>query len=194
MTRRLMALGVCALVALAACGGSSSKDSQTADGKKYVDALIASYNKEKAAGGAGVPYTDTQIKCLSEKLVDAIGVDTLEKNGITPPKAGGNVGIEKLGKKLPVDTRVKIGQAFLDRGCYDPTNELTTQFKESMGAQPAGAAQCMAKEVAGIRAFQQFVGDSSVGIDAGTPFTGEVGKALQPAFKKCHVDQSKLEG
>jgi len=192
MRGRVVAFVLCAACLVAACGGSSTKDSQTSGGKKYVDALVANYNKGKASGATSVQYTDKQIRCLSSSIVDAITVDTLQKNGITPAKAGGGVGIDKLGKKLSQATRTKLGKAFLDGSCYDATTELAKEFQASMGTQPAGAAKCMAKEVIAIPAFQQFIGDTTVGINAGTPFQGSVKKALQPAFTKCHVDQSKI--
>jgi hypothetical protein len=98
-TVRISALIVGAAVALTACGGSGGKSgssttvgtttpstiaaSQTAAGKPWVDAIIAS-SKHAANTPPGV--TDAQIACVAKSLVDTYGATGFESAGYTIAK------------------------------------------------------------------------------------------------------------
>ncbi len=195
MTRRLTIIGVLAATLLAACGGSSSSNgASSAEGKKYVDAMVAQFDKEKASDSSSVPFSHDQAVCLSKKMIDAIGVDKLKQGGVTPTNIGSGSGLDNFGKKLTVAQASAVTDIFFDGSCFDMSKLLATQFKSSFTGQTPAAISCLAKELIKLSQFKQAMTNSILGKDSTNPFAGAGENALLPAFTKCKIDVSKLGG
>src|SRR4051794_18404861 len=118
MTRRLTMIGLCAAMLFAACSSSSSNGSSSAEGEKYVAAMVAGFNKDKAKDPSN-PLTADQAKCLSRKMVDELGVDGLKKAGVTTANLSGANGLDAMGKKLTKDQAAKVAEVFFGGSCFD---------------------------------------------------------------------------
>jgi hypothetical protein len=70
-------------VASTAAATGSSGDSQTADGKAFVAAIMAQPNQDSG-------FTEVERQCISAAVVDSIGLQTLKAAGITPDAVTAN--------------------------------------------------------------------------------------------------------
>lgn len=80
---RFAAVAVSAGVLLAACssgGGSGPKVSE--EGKPYAQAIAKTFTKKESPDD--IVLDDGQAECVSNHIVDIVGVDTYEEAGITP--------------------------------------------------------------------------------------------------------------
>src|SRR5689334_16709973 len=112
MTRRLTLIGLCAAMLFAACSSSSSSNgASSAEGKKYVAAMVAGFKKDKANDPSN-PLTTDQATCLSKGMVDAIGVDKLKKAGVTTESLNSDTGLNSMGKKLNKTEATAIANLF----------------------------------------------------------------------------------
>lgn len=64
--------GGAAVAAILLLQEDNQRDSETAEGQDYVDALVATAEVEPN------PLTDDQLRCLSAALVDALGIEALQ--------------------------------------------------------------------------------------------------------------------
>jgi hypothetical protein len=119
----------------AACsddGGGSDEDAQP-----YVDALVASLDDEDEGGP-----TEAQARCIGERTIEVIGVDTLEEEGITPEDVADSDGPEDLGIDLSEEQARSIGESFVDCDVDfaalfagpDASDELVACIDENMDA------------------------------------------------------------
>lgn len=77
MTVAITALALGALgVACVNGGGGSGSESSSDEGQEYVEALMAASRDPVA--------TDQDLECYARSLVDAVGVDKLQRAGVTP--------------------------------------------------------------------------------------------------------------
>jgi hypothetical protein len=189
-----MVIGVVLATLLAACGSSGGGNgASSSEGKKYVNAMVTGFNKEKASDPSN-PITRDQATCLSKKMVDAVGVDGLKKAGVTPQSLEGASGLDAMGKKLNTTQAKSIATAFFGGTCFDASKLLATQFQSEFTGQTKASIDCLAKEVLKLPQMQTALVDSILGKDSANPFSGSGANALLPAFTKCKIDVSKLGG
>jgi hypothetical protein len=62
---------------VATTGASTGSDSQTADGKAFVAAIMSQPSQDSG-------FTTDQRQCISEAVVDSIGLQALQAAGVTP--------------------------------------------------------------------------------------------------------------
>lgn len=100
-----------ALAILLAAGGvaACSDDGDSADAEPYIEALMASLDDEDEGGP-----TEEQARCIAEKTIDTIGVDTLEEEGVTPEDVEDSDGPEDLGIDISEDQARDIAESFVD--------------------------------------------------------------------------------
>jgi major membrane immunogen (membrane-anchored lipoprotein) len=183
--------GLCTAMLLAACGSSSSRDSSTAEGKKYVNALVADFDKDKAKDKT---FTRSQIECFSAKIVDAVTVDTMKKNGVTPANAAGDNGLDKLGSKLSNDQVKEISDAFFGGDCFDAAKALASSYASELKNVPKSAPKCLADELVKVDAFKLGTAQQLVGRKAsGDSFFPGVTKAqVRDIASKCKIPPDQL--
>ena len=116
-------------------GASSSEEASSdeasseisAEAEAYVAALEADFDPSMQA-------SEDEIRCISEGVVDVIGVDNLQEAGVTPEQlAREGPGSVELGE----DEAGAIADAFI--GCLD---DPMATFAASMGAGDADATAC----------------------------------------------------
>ena len=194
MTRHAMVMGVLLATLLAACGSSSGGNgASSSQGKKYVDTMVAGFDKEKAADPTN-PITHAQATCLSTKMVDALGVDVLKKAKVSPQSLEGANGLGAMGKKLTTAQAKLVADAFFGGSCFDASTLLASQFQTEFAGQTKASINCLAKEVLKLPQMKTALVDSILGKDTANPFAGSGANALLPAFTKCKIDVSKLSG
>ncbi len=117
--RRLLAV-ILVSVVIAACGSSSDAASQTAEGKKYVDALMKSYNASQAKKS----ITEPEARCISEASIDELGVDTLKQAKTVPSDLDHGSGFATLAKNLSKADVARASTAIVDAKCLNPGEVL----------------------------------------------------------------------
>jgi len=87
----LLAVGVVVFVATRS-GDSPTAASATDEGRAYVDAMV-----DGTASSAGGFSTD-EVRCMAEEVVDEVGVDALQRAGISPAtvRAAGDIDVTGL--------------------------------------------------------------------------------------------------
>jgi hypothetical protein len=132
MTRRLTftklaATGLCAGLMFAACGSSGGSSASSSEGKKYVAAMLAA----KGSNSITKDLNPTQAKCLAEGLIDAVGVDTLKKAGVTPQEFAGNGADTKLKGKVSKSQASDVADLILKNKCFDFIDVVAKQSSGS---------------------------------------------------------------
>jgi hypothetical protein len=115
MIRKVVIGAAVGSLLLVACGSGGGNGASSAKGKQYVDALV----KDKSSNGLTSELTTTQARCFAGKIVDAVGVDTLEKAGITPANVASAKGLDALSGKVTKDQANKVVDALLSNTCFD---------------------------------------------------------------------------
>src|SRR3954470_9900058 len=116
MTRRLMTIGLCAAMLFAACSSdSSSNGASSAEGKKYVDAMMSA----KGADSLRKDLSESQARCLATNMVDIVGVDTPKAAKVSPSDFAGNNADTKLKGKVSKDKANQIADLILKNKCFD---------------------------------------------------------------------------
>jgi len=163
--------------------GGGGRDSQTAEGREYVAAIVAS----------STDFGEEETRCLAEGVVDIVGVEELQSNGITPDNIGSGDGV--LGDYVPAQATVDelVDMMF---GCVN-FGELFLQGMTGSGlAIPDDQIRCIGSELAESQEFRDFV-SASVFSDA-TGGTGPDESAMQTLvvgiFETCGVDMTALGG
>src|SRR5690349_93837 len=117
MTRKPLCLfALAALILLAACGSSSSSGGSSE--KDYVDQIV----KAKNSSSFTKELSDTQMRCLATKVVDAVGVDTLKNAKITPQKIAASSGLTALKGTISTQQAGEIVDAMTSGKCFDFTD------------------------------------------------------------------------
>ena len=121
---------------LAACGsssGSSGSGSGSGSGSNaYVDAAMKSYDSAPASTKAFM--NKSQARCLISGMVDIIGVDTLEKNGVKPNdlSTSGDSPFKAVGKDMTPAQAKDVAGLITDGECFDFTDIVVKQVEEQL--------------------------------------------------------------
>jgi hypothetical protein len=179
---------VAAVVAVIATrgGSSSARDSQTADGKKYVAAIVKSADSQT--------FKPTETKCIAEGAVDAIGIETFQKAGVTPEDMTNSTESALLPGFKPTEAQAN---ALVDMmfDCVD----FGAMFASAMGATavsiPTDKLHCVGDQLAVNKAFRASLITTMLTPQTTTtdPAAGsDVESAMFEIFTKCGVNLDDL--
>ncbi|MEP6624323.1 MAG: hypothetical protein ABJC79_07755 [Acidimicrobiia bacterium] len=163
--RRALALILVSVVA-AACGSSGDAASQTTEGKKYVDALMKSYNASQAKKS----ITATEARCISEASIDELGVSTLKKAKTAPSDLDHGSGFATLAKNLSKSDVARASAAIVDANCLNPGEVLmrTGVAKAKAFAKiPEAKVRCIFVKLGTSSAARKAFADSLLGLAQG---------------------------
>lgn len=190
--RRFVVVILIALFAVA-CGSDGSASS-TAEGKKYVDAMMKSYGSSAAKKA----INESQARCISVATIDAAGVDGLKKAGITPEGLSHGSSFNTVGKKLPKNAIGKVATAIVNAKCVNVGEVLLKSGAEqsaAFAAIPKTKVRCIFLTLAAPAAAQQAFADSLLGLSRGdTEFTASFRNEARTkkVLKQCKVDEKLL--
>jgi hypothetical protein len=134
---RKITLAMVAMVAMVAAGCSSGGDDAaettttteaSAEAQVWIDAFVSSFTTGDAEMGALV-LPDDRATCVSERWVEAIGLDALEASDVTPEEASDpNSDLGELG----ADEEAAVAMVAAFDGCdVDLVAELATSLTAS---------------------------------------------------------------
>jgi hypothetical protein len=185
--RRFVMLVVAGLLA-AGCGGGGSVtvgDAVTVAAPtraEYIEAMMVS-------GQDGLPggVTETDVRCVAEKLVDWIGVDALVAAGVRPDDLGFGVG--GLGGFVPTEAQAD-GIVDINFECYDYGAIMAASFANdpSTANIPSEKAHCVGDEAEKSEAFRagfkaSYLGENIDGLSAET---------MGVLMATCGIDRDEL--
>lgn len=123
---------------------ATGPDSSTKEGKAFVSALMAQPNQDDA-------FTNTERLCISNAVVDAVGLKALDAAGITPEVVTGNT-LDTFFPNFPITSDVAdqildsmykcadMGTFFLKAATVNGTQELPDDkakcFADALGTSP----------------------------------------------------------
>ena len=187
---------VFALVLVAGCasGGSGSgvsavvtggHDSQTAKGKAYVDAMMADFTSTHQS------LTAPQAQCMAGSMIDVVGVDALEKAGVSPEQVTNNTLV--LGDFKPSDQQA---EAMLDGifSCVDFGKVFADQIVGASGdSVPSDKLHCVGTAMTKDSQFRTYMKQTLMGLDTAStiPSDGLISMMLQ-VLQDCEVDPTAL--
>jgi hypothetical protein len=192
MRRSLLVLSV--VVLLVACG-SETAPSSTADGKKYVAAIMTSYRSSNARNA----FTPTEARCITEAAVDAVGIDALKAAKVQPSDLESGSAFQTLGRKLSKSSVDKVSAAIVDAHCIDVgTVLLRSGAGDGAAFSQIGKAKvrCVFRRLGVPVAAQRAFADSLLGLPrSDAEFTASFRKeaVLLHALTKCKVDPSQIK-
>lgn len=189
MRRVLAALAV---LVLAACGSDTAASS--AEGKKYVDAMMASYRSGKATKA----FTESEARCIVEHTVNSIGVSAFRNAGLTPKGLDHGAAFQVVGKRLPAAQSKKVAAGIAAGKCVNPGEVLlrtgigdSTAFKRV----PPAKLRCYLVKLGSTFGADRAFGDSLLALPGGdkkirgvflTPAT------TRAAGSKCKIDPKTI--
>ena len=146
MTRRAMVMGVLLATLLAACGSSSGGNgASSSQGKKYVDAMVAGFDKKKSADPTNHLSSHAQATCFDEDGRRPRCRRVEEDQGQPTEPEGAN-GLGAMGKKLTTAQAKLVADAFFGGSCFDASKLLASQFQTEFAGQTKASINCLAKE------------------------------------------------
>ncbi len=151
----LAAIGACAVLGIAACGGTPTEE-------EAIDALVESFDSDD-----GADLSDTEVRCVSTDIVESLGAErSLE------------IDENDLDGNLPAEEADVVTDAFLD--CIDVQEFFRSIFAEDpeLAGIPQAFTDCLIEQIGdeGLRTalVSQFSGEGdadalseSIGADAG---------------------------
>lgn len=198
MRRSLTLLASLSLaVVLVACGSSSSSSSDK--GQQYVDAMMKSY--DNSSGSTKDVFSRSQAECVSQGVVDSVGVDTLEKAGVSPDELGksNNGPFDTIGKELTDQQAQDLVAVITDGKCFDFTDLVMKQV-QSGGSNPFSKlgeekTRCLFDELLANEAFKQAMADSILGKSSSNDAFSGAFKNQSEIFDilgKCDIKPSEI--
>jgi hypothetical protein len=183
--RRSLAVPALALaVVLAACGGGSSNKYSKAD---YVDAAMAKFQAQ------GAPITSRQAECFIGQVVDGIGVDTLNDDGVTPKAFANAKSPSKYLKDS--DSRKAVVAEVVKGDCFGLDRILVPALQQAFGtALPEQAANCLAKQLVKGDQVRTALANGILGISGGPNLSTVIKDKTLGAIKACALDPTALLG
>jgi hypothetical protein len=167
-------------------GDSSTRDSQTAEGKQYVAAIVASAGSET--------FNVDETKCVAEGAVDVIGIETFQSAGVTPEDMTNSTESALLPGFKPTEAQANALVDMMFK-CVD----FGTMFADAMGATavsvPTDKLHCVGDQLEVNKAFRASL--ITTMLDAQTTTTdpaagGDLESAMLEVFTKCGVNLADL--
>ncbi|MGZ4675843.1 MAG: hypothetical protein ACXVJ7_00735 [Acidimicrobiia bacterium] len=195
--RRWMAVVAVFAVFAAACG-SSGGSASSGEGKQYVDAIMKKYDE----GDSKDVFTRSQAQCLSEGIVDAVGVDKLKAAGVTPSDiSSSSDAFKAVGKNLSVAEAKKLVDVMTGGSCFNFT-DLVVKSVEKSGSSSFGSltktkVRCLFDKLLNNAAFKSAMVDSILGRDTSSDAFSKAFSNQSDTFKifsQCNIKPSELSG
>ncbi len=200
MRRSLMLLASLSLaVVLVACGSSSSSSSDK--GQEYVDAMMKSY--DNSSGSTKDIFSRSQAECVSEGVVDSVGVDTLEEAGVSPDDLGKSSDgpFDTIGQELTEQQAEDLVSVLTDGKCFDFTDLVMKQVSSAGGSPFAklgeAKTRCLFEALLSNPAFKQAMADSILGKSSSNDAFSNAFKnqsEIFDIFSKCDIKPSEISG
>ena len=190
--RRVLVVAIVA-IALVSCGADNAASS-TAEGKKYVDALMTSYR----SGRAKDALTEPEARCIVEHAIDSAGTDAIKKAGLSPKDLDHGSAFQTLGTKLSGPTAKKVARSIADAKCLNPGEAVL----RAIGNDPAFAkipkakGRCLFLTLGAPAAADRAFADSLLGLPSGDQEYKETFQNRATALKaamRCKVDPALLK-
>jgi hypothetical protein len=169
-------------------GGDGQRDSETTEGREYVEAIMAGHLNDEPRPDEG------QSRCAAERWVDAVGVETFEAADVTPEdvRAAAEEDVDFMHLIELTDAQGgEIADIMID--CIDMAGLMV----ESMSASPdfpdlpADQLACVATEMERTEAFRELM---KAGVLGQEQDPADVQGMLARSFDSCDVDLSELLG
>lgn len=186
--RTIVASVLLGAVAVTACGSSSG----SASAKPYVDAMMQSKNSNDLVKNLG----EKDARCLATNMIDAIGVDTLEKAGVTPAQLADGKLDNVLKGKITQEKAEKVVDAMFNGKCVDIGKVMANQIgKSSLGGLDSKQANCIFEKMLELPGFKKAI---ATGLRTGEdPDMDKVlggSSEVFSLFGKCGISPSDLAG
>lgn len=165
MKRSILSAVLASVLILSGCGPSEDENAKKA---------ISTYLMQQQANGQMVSLKKGQADCISNGMVDGIGVDQLKKYHFLNQDGTVNKNA-KTPKMSPQDSKTMVSSMFK---CTDVMKTMQAQLDKSMGQQPQAVKDCFHKQlteqVARTMLEATFEGDQQ-----------KAGQALMGPVTKC---------
>jgi hypothetical protein len=170
----------------AACSSSSGSDSTSAEGKAYVDAIMAQPDNNSG-------LTETERKCISVAVVDAIGVKALKAAGVTPDAVKSSTDSNSPIPNFTISNTV--ANAIVERmfKCTDIGALVLKSAGTGANPLPADKEKCLSKALGASAAVRQVFVAQFTGGDTTAAQTA-VQDALLPIAVTCKISTTELAG
>ncbi len=189
--RRVLAV-ILVSVVVAACGSSGDAASQTTEAKKYVDALMTSYNGSQARQ----TVLPAEAHCLAVAAIDSVGVAALKKADLAPADLDHGSGFPTLADALP---QRDLAAAMVDAKCLNPGQVLVrggVAKTKAFAKIPEAKVRCIFVKLGAASGAQKAFADSLLGRPQGeTEFSAAFRDKpnVLRAGAECKVDKQLLE-
>jgi len=196
--RRFLVVAIVGILAACGSSGGGGGDSSSAEGQKYVDAAMKNYDKAPAQTKKAI--SESQARCLARGVVDAVGVDGLKSEGITPSDfESGSSPFSALKGKITKEQARAIAALAADGTCLDLLDIVVKEARSATALAKLTTPQlrCVYGKVlakAGVKESlaNSILGSSSAG--SGDDFgriTSDTA-AMTRIFDQCNVRLSQL--
>jgi len=193
--RRLIVLAVVAASLLAACGSSGGGSDSAA--QPYVDAMMKSFDKSPTAKKS---LTRSEAECVSKKIVNTIGADTLKTNGVTPDDvATQNSPFKAVAKDLTRQQAEGVVNALTDGKCFNFTDLVIKAATSGSGSSSFGSlaktkVKCLFAKLLADSNFKQAMAYSILGRGSSNAFSSAFSNNAKTfkIFSDCNIKPSEL--
>jgi hypothetical protein len=194
-TRLFAAIGVVVVVVAAVVvviatrgGDGSTKDSETAEGKKYVAAMAASTDSST--------FTGSEATCIAEGAIDIVGVKALQDAGVKPEDLASNGGGDLLPGFAPNE---KQANSIIDLmfTCVDFGKTFAEQMGSTGVSIPAEKLHCIGDQLEVNKTFRAYLLATMLSSNTTStePSSGDDSQAMMlEIFTKCGVSLTDLSG
>lgn len=183
--RRSSVVIVVVVALLTACGGGGSSDGFSR--AAYVDAAMREFERN------GAPISTKQAECFIGVVVDGIGVDRLNAEGVTPKEFASartpSTYIKDAGARKRIVAEVITGDCFgLDR-------LLVPALRQGFGAALSERdAACLAKQLVKSDEVRRAVANGILGLPGGPDLSTAIRDRTTDAIKACSLNPLSLLG
>jgi hypothetical protein len=170
------------------CGGESQRDSGTAEGREYVEAIMAGHRSDEP------PMDEEQSRCAAERWVDAVGVEAFVAADVTPEdvRVASEEDVDFMHLiELTDEQGGELADIMIE--CIDMAALMMKSFSSSSRFPdlPADKMECVATEMERTDAFRELM---KAGVLGQEQDPADVQSMLLRSFDSCEVDISDLLG
>jgi hypothetical protein len=172
-------------VVLAACGSSTKP--KRAD---YLNAMVQSFDKQQNPLG----LTPTQAKCFAGRFLDAIGVQFLADNNVTPAMFVSSINpLAKVRSKLSAAQVDRVTNSLFDGHCFQTEVLVAGTFRSVFPKLTAAKRLCLAKGVLARKEFHAYLASGLLGdTSPANPFAANT-TALISVLETCKISPAEIQ-
>jgi hypothetical protein len=165
----------------------SGTDSQTPDGQRFVAALLAQPSQDSG-------FTDAQRRCISEAVIDNVGLKAIQDAGVTPEAVTADTDPNSPIPNVTITGPMADGIVTAMYKCAD-MGAYFLQALTSSGTTPLAPAkaQCLAAALASSSDLRNLLKVQLTGGDT-TAAETSLQDAILPMAVTCKVTTSELAG